>query len=233
MPAGDVDVVRVVVLDECPLIRDGIKRVLEQSPHHVVVHTDATTRASRCRECHASSDLVVLGVRAGTPTGAGRLLAPLRARFPTARILAVSIDDDQAVCIDLVRQGVDGFVSTISPAVLLAALDGRGQRAGVFAGRAVTECLRRFAADCGARASAAARLSALSPREAEVARHVAAGHSTPVIATLLSVSEATVKACISSTLSKTGARNRVQIATLVTRALAGPPAVPDPVTLNR
>lgn len=120
-------------------------------------------------------------------------------RHPSVRVVALTASIDEARMMGVLRAGASGYVrKDTDPEVLLAAV--RAVAAGkTYIDPAIARQLTR-----------APDPDALTPREAEVLRHVASGESNRTIAAALGVSEETVKTHVANLLSKLQVENRAQ-----------------------
>ncbi|MCB1725768.1 MAG: response regulator transcription factor [Chromatiaceae bacterium] len=140
------------------------------------------------------------------------------------RFVAMSARPDAEEGLALLRGGVRGYVNRMANARVLEAVVEDVVAGEIWAGREVTDHLLKLALSPSAAGpdGGEALLAQLTPREAEVALGVAAGHSNKVIASGHGVSERTVKAQLNSIFRKTGIRNRVQLALALSRNRPNP-----------
>lgn len=189
--------VRLLLVDDQPLVRAGVRRVLEAEPDFEVVgEAENGDRAlSLARE--APADLMVLDLNMPGRDGF-EVLRELRRRGASLRILVLSLHDDAQYVARAVREGADGYVLKDSavqelPGAIRSVLGGRGFYSS-RAQDALTEAVRG-----GGATNPLARLSA---RELEVLRRVAAGASSKAIASELYISVRTVESHRASLMKK-------------------------------
>jgi len=213
-PPSDNDwvTIRIVVADDHHVVRTGFAALLGTQPDFTVVGTacDGTEAVQVCREL--SPDVVLMDVRMPGMDGieATRLLAGPAGEGP--RVLILTTFDLDHYVYDALCAGASGFLlkdvtaERLFDAVRVVAA-GEALLAPAVTRRLISEFARlRPRPD----APSAAALTALTPRETEVLRLVAAGLSNPEIAARLVVTEETVKTHVSRMLSKLGLRDRTQ-----------------------
>lgn len=137
----------------------------------------------------------------------------------SAKFIALTARPHAAEGLGLLRAGVRGYANRLAGSKVVQAIVDAVLADEVWAGREVTEHLLQQALSTPAVQVAEGEqlLAELTPREAEVALAVAAGHSNKVIALDSGVSERTIKAQLNSIFRKTGVRNRVQLALALSR----------------
>jgi DNA-binding NarL/FixJ family response regulator len=197
---------RVVIADDQPLMRAGFKAVLEATGEiEVVAEAGDGEEAVAAARAHRP-DVVLMDIRMPGVDG-----IEATRRLPGQRVLILTTFGLDDYIIAALRAGASGFLLKDAPTEQV--LD--AVRA-VAAGDAVLSpaVTRRLLDQVGRRLPAAVSrehgLDALTEREREVLRMLAAGLSNNEIAQALVVSEATVKSHVSSLLGKLGLRDRVQ-----------------------
>jgi DNA-binding NarL/FixJ family response regulator len=199
--------IRVLVVDDQRLIRDGIASLLSIEPGLLVVGTAGDGRAALDLVEQVQPDVVLMDVRMPTMDGVAAT-EELRRRFPSCRVLMLTTFDDEEYVVRALRAGAGGYLLKDVPAADLAQAI-RLAHAGVDQhDPAVVSRLVR-ALD---RATPAAPAVALTARELDVLRLIARGATNREIAGRLYVSEGTVKNHVSSILSRLGLRDRTQAA---------------------
>src|SRR5262245_50980430 len=204
--------IRVLVVDDQALVRQGFAVILSAEPDLTVVG-EAGDGAAAIEAAHAlRPDVVLMDVRMPGLDGIAAT-AEICARTP-ARVLVLTTYDLDEHVYDALRAGASGF--------LLKSMRGRDLVEAVrvvAAGEALLAptVTRRLIADIAARGRPAApkhRLEGLSPRETDTLRALAKGLSNAEIAAELYVTEHTVKTHVSNLLTKLGLRDRVQAVVL-------------------
>jgi DNA-binding NarL/FixJ family response regulator len=195
---------KVLVVDDHPLVREGLASVIRQlgADTHVLSAGDAPAALLLAAD-HADLDLVVLDLMMPGMDGARALIEFMRC-LPAVPIVVLSASEDPADARRVFEHGARGYVPKSAGApTLLAALR------LVLAGDLYIPPLILSAA--GMR-SGAARLAGLTERQVEVLRHIAEGHSNAKIAADLTLSEKTVKSHITSIFKALNVFSRTQAA---------------------
>ncbi|WP_406275483.1 response regulator transcription factor [Actinacidiphila glaucinigra] len=218
--------VRLLLVDDDPLMRAGLRMMLGGAPDVEVVAeaADGGEVASLVRE--HSPDVVLMDIRMPTVDGLAATEA-LRARPGAPEVIVLTTFNTDEHVLRALRAGAAGFVlKDTAPREIVEAV--RKVAAGEpVLSPAVTRQLIAQVADAGAggrgaRATARRRLASLGEREHEVALAIGEGRSNAQIAAGLHMSVPTVKTHVSRILGKLGLNNRVQIALLVHDAAFSP-----------
>lgn len=193
--------IRVGLVDDQALIREGLRQLLERAPNVQVVleAPDGAQARALLREVHV--DVLLLDVRMPVMGGLDllRVLAAEQGLPPT--LILTTFSDDEAL-LQAVQLGARGFVlKDVSFSQLLADVMTVAQGGMVLRPMTLTD-----ASAGGAAGDAAA--ADLSDREREVLRLLASGYSNRELATLTGLKEGTVKNYVSTILLKLGARDR-------------------------
>ncbi|MER6957518.1 MULTISPECIES: response regulator transcription factor [unclassified Streptomyces] len=201
--------VRVLVVDDQRLIRDGIASLLSIRPGIEVVGTAVDGRDAVAKTLEREPDVVLMDVRMPTMDGV-EAVAVLRDRAPECRVVMLTTFDDEEYVVQALRAGAHGYLLKDLPAEELA-------RAVRLAHAGVTQLdssvARRLTAFLPHPESAAeAPAVSLSPRETDILRLVAHGHTNREIAARLYLSEGTVKNHVSRILKRLALRDRTQAA---------------------
>jgi DNA-binding NarL/FixJ family response regulator len=201
--------IRVALVDDQTLMREGLRNLLELTEDIRVVAEAADGAEAIEMIPRVQPDVVLLDVRMPRRSGI-EVLQTLRhgERLPPT-ILLTTFDDDAAL-LEGIRAGARGFLlKDVSLADLTRAI--RDVAAGGTLMRpAVTERILRAATQVATPFDAIDRPERLSRREVETLRLMAGGHSNRDIAEAFGTTEGTVKNHVSSILSKLGVRSRTQ-----------------------
>jgi DNA-binding NarL/FixJ family response regulator len=202
--------VRVMVVDDHPMWREGVSRDLAAAGYEVVAATGEGRQAVRIAAA-ARPDVVVLDLQLPDVSGV-EVINGLRAGVPGVRILMLSASGEQQDVLDAVKAGAAGYL--LKSAGLSDFLDAVSRTASgdtVFtpglAGLVLGE-FRRLAVDPAGADPAAPKLT---ERETEVLRLVAKGLSYRQIAERLVLSHRTVQNHVQNTLGKLQLHNRVEL----------------------
>ena len=208
-PARQNPAVRVMVVDDHPMWREGVSRDLVAAGYDVVAATGEGRQAVRIAGA-ARPDVVVLDLQLPDLSGVDVIHGLLQA-VPGVRVLMLSASGEQQSVLDAVKAGASGYL--LKSAGLGEFLDAVGRTAAgdtVFtpglAGLVLGE-FRRLAVEPAEDAAA----PKLTDRETEVLRLVAKGLSYRQIADRLVLSHRTVQNHVQNTLGKLQLHNRVEL----------------------
>lgn len=203
---------KLLLVDDHALFREGLKHLLSSLDANLEL--DEAEDATRALALSAENryDLVLLDLKIPGVQGLDALEA-IRAASPAAPIVIVSGEDDPRVVRAAIERGAMGFVpKTSSPEIMIQALrlvlaKGVYLPPGIIdlaipTGTPLPELLRSSTGDF--------QLPGITPRQMDVLRCVIQGKVNKVIARELDISEATVKAHLSSVLRALGANNRTE-----------------------
>jgi DNA-binding NarL/FixJ family response regulator len=204
-------VIRVVLVDDQPLVRTGVRMILSTEPDLEVVGeaADGAAAISACAEL--APDVVLMDVRMPGVDGIEATRAITAVDDPP-RVLVLTTFDLDEVVYDALRAGASGFLLKDAPEErLITAIRVVAEGGSLFAPSVTRRLIEEFAQRAPARQH---DLAALTDREHEVLRLVARGLSNAEIAGELVVSENTVKTHVARLLMKLGVRDRVQAVVL-------------------
>ncbi|MGN9913573.1 response regulator transcription factor [Phytohabitans sp. LJ34] len=208
--------IRVLVADDEPLIAAGIRTVLESAGDIAVIAEAGNGRAAVEEAVRQQPDVALLDIRMPLLDGLAAA-EELRRRAPAVRTLVLTSFGAEPNVLRAIQGGASGFIlKNCTPDELIRAV--RAAHDGeAYLSPAVTRLVLGLVAPAEAarQRAAAARLAALAPREADVARLVAEGLSNADIGRRLGMSEPSVKTYVSRVLTKLDCANRVQAALLV------------------
>ena len=209
--------VRVLLVDDQPLLRTGFKLILEAESDLAVVGEagDGATAVELTRSL--LPDVVLMDIRMPGVDGIEATRRIVRERAASTghdpRVLILTTFDLDEYVVEAVRAGASGFLLKDSPPEeLVAAIRIVADGDAIVAPSVTRRLLDRFATRLPAVRDSAPPpgLDTLTVREREVLSHVARGLSNAEIAAELVVSETTVKTHVGNVLAKLGLRDRVQ-----------------------
>lgn len=203
--------VRVCLVEDETLVRQGIRKLLELDDRFEVVAEARDGEEALARIAETAPDVVLLDVRMPRLDGLGVLRA-LRERPAAPPCLVLTTFDDRELILAAIREGARGFLrKDVSLAQLAEAIGALAAGRSYFQPALTDSLLRGLEAARGTLpAPAAAAVEPLTRRETEVLRLLAAAYTNREIAEALGTAEGTVKVHISSILGKLGARDRTQ-----------------------
>jgi DNA-binding NarL/FixJ family response regulator len=208
LPDGKIS---VLIADDHPMVRQGLRVFLELQPDIQVVGEagDGAQAARLARELRP--DVVLLDLVMPGTDGVAAIELMAEAALESRVLIVTSFGEHRAV-IPAIRAGARGYVSkNVEPSALAAAI--RAVAAGhVLLGPEVAAALLGPGAAQAADAAGNGSEPQLTAREREVLDLIARGRSNREIAKALTVSEKTVKTHVSNVLMKLGVADRTQAA---------------------
>ncbi len=201
--------IRIVVVDDHPVVREGLVASLEDDPEFQVVGAAGSAEDALPLVAAQRPDLVLLDLELPGISGL-KAIPAFAAASPASRILILTAYDTDERVLGAIRAGARGYL------LKGASLDeiARAIRI-VHGGESYLE--PRIATKVLSQLGPRTRPAALSAREREVLRRVAGGQSNKQIAPALGITERTVKFHVTSILNKLGADNRAQAVALAAR----------------
>jgi DNA-binding NarL/FixJ family response regulator len=208
--------IAVLICDDHPLFRQGLRRLLETVGEFAVVGEVERAEEVPAAVRDGRPDVVVLDVELPGGSGIGAVEA-LRAQVPDVRVLMLSGFSDPTRVRAALRAGASGYVLKNAPPQELIDSIRRVAAGRSVLAPAVAETLAATLRDEPEEERARRRLASLSERELEVLRLAAQGDSNADIGKRLFISEGTVKNHMTHILRKLDVEDRTQAAILVVK----------------
>ena len=205
--------IRVIVADDQELVRTGLSMILDAQPDIDVVGQAVDGREAIEMAQRLRPDVCLLDIRMPEIDGleATRRLAGPDVSDPIAIVIITTFDLDEYV-LGALKAGARGFLlKDAGPELLVQAVHAASNGDALIAPSVTARLLKTFA-HSNVETAPAQPAFPLTDREEEVLRTVAQGLTNAEIATLLHISLSTVKAHLSSLMTKLDARNRVELA---------------------
>lgn len=213
--------VRVLICDELPVVRDGLRTLLDCAADIEVVATTGNGMEAIVLSRSLRPDVVVTDLKLEVMPGLEMIRRLKKEDLdPIPEIVVFALSDDDQIMSEVLHAGASGLLGKdASPEDLISAvrLAARGQTtlAPVLAKRLVNWfCERRSSSQV----VLAPMVSALTPRERQVMMLVARGYSTDEIARELTIGVATVRTHVYRLRCKLGARDKAQLVSLAYRS---------------
>lgn len=192
--------IRVVVVDDHPVVRDGVVATISSAPDLEVVGQAANGPGAVRVTAAAEPDVVVIDLR--MPGGGGvEAVREMKARGLKASVLVLTTYDTDSETVAAIEAGATGYLLKDSSAETLI-----GAIRSTAAGETVLS--PAIATRLASHMHSPSRRATLSPREREVLLLVARGTPNRLIAEELFVSEATVKTHLAHVFNKLGVSDR-------------------------
>ncbi len=213
--------IRILVVDDHTLFRRGITALLARSPLFEVIADAADAGEAQRRAQELQPDLILLDNHLPGVNGVDALPA-LREAAPAARVLVLTVSEDERDLATALRNGACGYLLKTMEGDELAKAILRAMRGESVVADEMTGKL--FAAYRDAATSQLpadpvvpkSPIAQLSPREQEILRGIARGASNKIIARELGIAETTVKIHVQHVLRKLDVASRVQAAVIAT-----------------
>lgn len=198
--------IKVLIIEDQTLVREGLERLLELADDITVVDRAADGEEGLVKLRSSHPDVILLDVRMPKMTGIEFLDELRQLGYSTPTILLTTFDDDAAL-LNGIRLGAKGYLlkdvslAKLTDAIRLVA------SGGTMISPVVTERLLR-----GLKGTSVSNgyEEEMTPRESEILSLMTGGYSNREIASALKLSEGTVKNHVSNILGKLGVRDRTR-----------------------
>ncbi|GAB2878620.1 response regulator transcription factor [Streptomyces deserti] len=204
------DPVRVLVVDDQPVVRAGFAAIVDAEPDLQVVGEAGDGASAVVLAGQLAPDVVLMDIRMPDMDGLTATSLLTKTEHPP-RVLVLTTFDLDSYVYESLRAGASGFLlKDAQPGELLAAIRVVAAGEAMLAPAVTRRLIDTFAGGAPAPPAVSGALDALTPREREVLSLVAAGLANAEIAERLGVTTGTVKTHVNALLGKIGARDRVQ-----------------------
>ncbi|NHM27269.1 response regulator transcription factor [Desulfofundulus sp. TPOSR] len=196
--------IKVVIADDHPLIREGLRRILSLAPDVVIAGEAESGEQAVELTRRTGADVVLLDVNMPGMNGitACKLI---KAEMPDTKVIALTIHDQEEYLFELIRAGVSAYLlKDVSPDKLLEAILGVTRGESFISPRLAAKVFQEF----NRRTGKAGNI--LTNRELEILQLLAQGESNKSIAQKLFISEKTVKNHLTNIFQKLNVNDRTQ-----------------------
>ena len=198
----DPSPIRILLADDHPFLRDGVSGLVGDQPDMELVGEASNGYEAIAQFRKHRPDITLLDLQMPEMNGMDVMLA-IRREFPSARIIVLTTYTGDAQILRALKAGAQAYLlKSVLRRELLDTI------------RAVHAGQRRIPREVAAQLAEHAADDALTSREIEVLRLIAAGKANKLVASDLSITEETVKAHVKSILSKLGANDRTHAVTI-------------------
>lgn len=198
--------IRVLAVDDHQIVREGVKRLLAESPDIRVTAEARSGAEALTRLAREPVDVVLLDV-AMPGTSFIEALRELRERHPKSRVIVLSGHAEEEYAVRALKAGASGYVTKEHSSEELIAAIRKAHAGGTYVSASLAEQLAR---SVGGRTDGPAH-AALSDRELEVLRLLGQGRSVKEIAGALDLSSKTVSTYRTRMLEKLGLKTTADL----------------------
>jgi DNA-binding NarL/FixJ family response regulator len=203
--------IRVLLADDHPVVRSGIRNLLEKAPGIQVIGEAGDGEEALLMAREMNPDVLLLDMEMPKVSGV-EVAKELRAGGSPVRVLVLSAYDDKQYILELLASGAAGYLTKEeAPETIIEAVRGVARGEQGWVSRRVGAHIARWMRD-----DEPDRLK-LTSRELEVLRHVVSGKTNQEIGLALNISEKTVEKHLEGVFSKLGVASRVEAAVQAVR----------------
>lgn len=207
---------RILLADDHALVRRGLRLILDSEPDLVVVAEAGDGTEAVDLSTRGDVDLAILDIAMPRMTGL-QAAREMSRRAPDVRILMLSMYDNEQYLFEALKAGASGYVlKSVADRDLLEACRAAMRGEPFLYAGAITALIKDYLHH--ARDSDRAPGSVLTPREEEIVKLIAEGHSSKQIAETLVISAKTVDRHRANILQKLGMRDRLDLTRYAIRA---------------
>lgn len=220
------DPIRVVLIDDHPLLREGVAATLQADPGFEVVGQGGSAEDALKLAQEHSPDVVLLDV--SMPGGGVNAARSISAACPRVKIVMLTVSEDEEDVLGALKAGASGYMlkGVSGPELLRIVRTVHGGEPYVTPSLAAG-LLGELKGRPDPSVAEADPLSELTERERQILQYVTEGKSNKEVGEALFLSEKTIKHYMTSILHKLRVRNRVEAALVAQRGTAGSRGPPE------
>ena len=197
--------IRVLVVDDHPVLREGVAVLVSQQPDLLMVGEASTGREALEQFRSTQPDVTLMDIKMPDMSGIDAIIA-IRQEYPDARIVVLTTYEGDVLAWRALKAGAHAYM-----------LKGNVRKDLADTIRAVHHGVRRIEPAIALQLDGQLHGAALTDREVEVLTLIAAGNSNRSIATRLGINEGTVKTHVKNILAKLGTNDRTHAVTVALR----------------
>jgi DNA-binding NarL/FixJ family response regulator len=204
-----MDEIRVLLVDDHAIVRQGLRAMLDREPGLRVVGDAGTAAAALPLIAQTHPDVVLLDLKLSSTSDSGGLglCAQIVARYPSSRVLVLTTFVDEWLVLESIKQGAKGFVvKDVDLTELVRAIRAIRRGESAFDPHSASVVVRWLHSKQGLDSP----VQQITPREREILGLLARGLSNVAIGQRLYISEATVKFHVGNVMRKLGATRRAE-----------------------
>ena len=202
MATTNPSLIRILLADDHPLLRDGVAGLVADQPDMELVGEASSGREAIEQFRKHRPDVTLMDLQMPEMNGIDAILA-IRGEFPEARIVVLTTYTGDVQIVRALKAGAQAYL-----------LKSMLRRELLDTIRAVHKGQRQIPLEVAAQLAEHTADDSLTSREIEVLRLIAAGKANKLVASDLSITEGTVKGHVKSILSKLGASDRTHAVTI-------------------
>lgn len=198
-----MNVIRILLVDDHPIVRSGLRATLEADPQLTVAGEASSGEQAIELTTRLEPDLILMDLKLGTGIDGAQAIRQIKTRRPASRILVLTTYDKDSDILPAIEAGATGYLlKDTQPADLIAGVHMAARGETVLAPTVATRLVARMRAP----------VRTLTPRELQILQMVADGQSNQAIARELFITEATVKSHLVQVFTKLEVDNRTAAA---------------------
>lgn len=210
------DAIRVVVVDDHPLFREGVTRTLARSPDIEVVGEGCSAEEALSLARDLMPDIMLLDV--SMPGGGVSAASTITAAYPVIRIVMLTVSEHEDDVLGSLKAGARGYIlKGVTARELVSLVREIHNGSSYVTPTLAASLLADFRNPGGSAPSEKGPFHELTLRERQILELLATGLSNKEIAGNLELAEKTVKHYVTNILEKLQVRNRVEAALLAQR----------------
>ncbi len=209
--------VRVLIADDRPIFRAGVRGMLKDFPEISIVGEATTGREAMERSRRLRPDVILMDLNMPEMGGIDATRA-IKAEDPERVILALTVSESDEDVVEMVAAGASGYVlKDVDPVGLARSIVDAHSGRFLLDEELTRRVIMRLGAAIKQSPSAGTPVGSLTEREKEILRLLSAGRGNKAIATQLSLSEGTIKSHLRNLYRKLRVQTRAEAAARATR----------------